>query len=102
MREIATRIALAAAIAGAAATDASAWWDRCNCEDARYGAYRPAPVYGYDHNRGPVWTSNGWSYPPVSSFYPDPPSPVAPALGCSPLDRIPFVGLFRGHADAGC
>lgn len=87
-----------------AASDAgaSAWWERCDCDASPYGYYGPAPVYVYDHNRGPVWTSNGWTYPPVSSFYPAPPPPPPAAHGCGALDHIPIFWLLRRHADRGC
>jgi hypothetical protein len=98
-RSITARAVLAAGIAGAAAQGAFA-------EDGAHGAHVPAPAYVYDHNRGPVWTSNGWTYPPVSSVHPatppTPPPPVTPTYGCSPLERIPLLKLFLGHAGSGC
>jgi hypothetical protein len=43
----------------------------------------PPPVHVYDFSRGPTWTSNGWSYPPVEVQYPSPvPYPGYPSPGC--------------------
>ena len=67
---ITARIGLLLALLVGGSTSASAWWDRCDCEP--YDNYGPAPVYVYDHNKGPTWTSNGWSYPPVGVYYPIP------------------------------
>ncbi len=36
--------------------------------------HAPPPVHVYDFSRGPTWTSNGWSYPPVQVYYAGPPS----------------------------
>ena len=99
LRSVVGRMTLAAGMAAAGGAEAFAWWDRCDCDAMRYGYYGPAPVYVYDHNRGPTWTSNGWTYPPVSSFYPAPPPPPAPpANGCGALEHI-FWPLTRlaGH-----
>lgn len=104
LRSVAVRTALAAGIAAAGGPGASAFSERCDDCAAPYGYYGPAPVYVYDHNRGPVWTSNGWTYPPVSSFYPapPPPPPVAPAYGCGALERIPLFWPFLRHAGPTC
>lgn len=80
-RRIAARMSLALAMIVAGTAGASAWgWDRCGCDDDRYGYYAPGPVYVYDHSRGPTWTSNGWSYPPVGVIYPVPPPHVPYAV----------------------
>lgn len=31
---------------------------------------QPPPIHVYDYARGPVWTSNGWSYVPVEVHFP--------------------------------
>jgi hypothetical protein len=61
-------------VAGGISTPAVAggdfWgWGRTN--------YAPPPVHVYDFSRGPTWTSNGWSYPPVQVYYPTPLPPPA-------------------------
>lgn len=77
---IAARIWLPLALVVCGSAHASAWWDRCECQP--YGVYGPAPVYVYDHSKGPTWTSNGWSYPPVGVYYPVPRPHVPYANGC--------------------
>jgi hypothetical protein len=67
-------IAAVMVLSVAGAGRASAWgW--CDCEDKGY--YEPDPVYIYDYSKGPRWTPNGFSYPPVGVYYPEPaPYPV--------------------------
>jgi hypothetical protein len=84
---IAARICLPLAlllIAGSA--PASAWWDRCGCCGCEAYVPPPPPVYIYDHSKGPTWTSNGWSYPPVGFYYPSvvPPPPPYPVVAPLP------------------
>ncbi len=98
LRSVVARMILAAGMVATGGAGASAFWDRCDCDAMRYGYYGPAPVYVYDHNRGPTWTSNGWAYPPVSSFYPAPPPPLAPAYGPDPVHRILPFWLFQRRA----
>jgi hypothetical protein len=79
-----TRSAVAAAVlAGAMSTPAQAgdfFWRR---------AYAPPPpVHVYDLSGGPIWTSNGWSYPPVEIFYPSPPPyPAYRGPVCGDVER---------------
>ena len=78
---------VAAALAAAVSAPAQAgdfFWPR---------AYAPPPpVHVYDFNRGPTWTPNGWTYPPVEIQYPSlPPYTAYPR---------PLCGVPESHA--GC
>ena len=56
--------------------------------------YAPPPVHVYDFSRGPTWTSNGWSYPPVQVYYP---SPLPPPAYAAPAYGVEYRGNGYNH-----
>ena len=61
----------------------------------RCKAYPPIFVPAYDPQRGPVWTSNGWSYPEAPVYFVPLPYPRGPYRP----DRYDFDPRAPGPVD---